>query len=516
MKTERQVCSFMKKTSSASKNKGAYFPGKKKDDGRIHRFAALLRNPGKAGGLTNLLMITRMSFALFIGVILLLAITLVSSASNNIPVRDPKYDSITVSYLKDFNIRGTVYDRNGVAVAESVPTADGKYVRQYRYIESIAHLIGSSYGRRAVESYYSTDLVGYRRDNIKQGRGDDVHLTVDVEMQNRIYTLLGDIDVGGVVVSDAKTGAVLTMISLPSYDFTLSGEEAKQIYSSGEYVNNCMAGLTPGSVGKLMTACILSENGYNPAITDNGSVEFGENIAPVRNYEGVTYEEIQMQDAIKESSNVWFSTAAWQFCNLSGRFSVTDYVKGMEKLGMNNTVSTQLGDIYQSHKITSADPNELVQSSFGQGQLLVSPLYMNILTSAIVTDGTMRTPWFVSKTVSPKGKLISQTVPQDLPFSITPEACQPVKEGMLKAGEEEYGFVFNGMTGEVYAKTGTAEITEYRNNKFITCSFPKEDPQYTFTVFDIEGLGMSYDLKPIAQDIINIITEYMVLTETPE
>ena len=498
----------MKKTASAS-DKGVYYPGKKKKDDSMHRFAALLRNPGKAGGITNLLMITRMSFAMFLVVILLFGVTMWSAASNNISIVDPEYDKITVSYLEDYNIKGIIYDRNGEIIAQTVVDDNGKRYREYRYIDSIAHIIGSTYGQSAVESYYYSDLIGYRRENIKSGYGDNIYMTIDVELQNEIYKLLGDIDTGGVVVSDAKTGEVLTMISLPTYDFTLSSSEATALYSNGEFVNNCMASLTPGSVGKLMTACILAENGYNPSIYDGGTAEFGDNIAKVSNYEGTAYANVNMQQAIKESSNVWFSTAAWQFCNLGGNFSTSAFVRGMANLGFNEVIITQLGEISQSHKITTTDPNELVQSSFGQGKLLVSPLYMNILTSAIVTDGTMHTPYFVSKTVSRKGKLISQTLAQELPYSISADACAIVKEGMLMAGRDEYGFVYNGLEGEVYAKTGTAEITSTRNNKFITCAFPKEDPQYTFTVFDIDGPGMSYDLKPTAQAIINLLTEYM-------
>lgn len=497
----------MKKTVSSS-DKGVHYPGKKRKDDSIHRFAALLRNPGKAGGMTNLLMVTRMSFAMFLVVILLLGITLWSAASNNISIVDPEYDRITVSYLEDYNIKGIIYDRNGEIVAQTV-VENGKNHREYRYIESIAHLMGSNYGQRAVENYFYSDLIGYRRENIKSGYGDNVYLTIDVELQNAIYQLLGEIDTGGVVISDAKTGEVLTMISLPSYDFTLPSQEAQALYNNGEYVNNCMASLTPGSVGKLITACVLAENNYNPSVYDGGKAEFGDNIAPVSNYEGTAYADMNMAQAIKESSNVWFSTAAWQFCNMGGTFSTGEFVRGMEKLGFNDVIITQLGEISQSHQISSTDPNELVQSSFGQGKLLVSPLYMNILTSAIVTDGKMHTPWFVSKTVNRRGKLISQTVAQDLPYTVSPSACEMVKDGMLAAGRDEYGFIYNGLEGEVYAKTGTAEITATRNNKFITCSFPASDPKYTFTVFDIDGLGMSYDLKPTAQAIINVLTEYM-------
>lgn len=504
----------MKQPTSSSKTNKNTAAAKKKNDSNIFRLAALLRNPGKAGGVTNLLMITRMSFAIFLVVLALIAITVYSAYSNNIPASDPAHDAITVDYLEDFNTMGTIYDRNGIVIAETPVDENGTvYDRVYYYIDSMSHLIGSSYGEGGVEAYFHSDLIGYRRDNIKAGRGDDVYLTIDAQLQEQLYALLDDIDVGGVVVSDAKTGAVLSMISVPGYDFTLSSDEATQIYHSGEFINNCMAGLTPGSVGKLMTACILAEDGFDPEITDYGSVEFGEKIEPVRNYEGTSYNKIHMTEAIKESSNVWFSSAAWQYCNRSGSFNTAHFVNGMKKLGMEDAIDTQLGKIYQGHKITNDDPNELVQSSFGQGKLLVSPLYMNILTSAIVTGGTMKTPWFISHTQSPKGKIVTRTVEQDLPYSVSPEAAAKVREGMLAAGSLEYGFVFDGSYDQVYAKTGTAEITENRNNKFITCAFPASDPMFTFTLFDIEGKGMSTDLKSTAQDIIHVLTDFI---PTPE
>ena len=94
-------------------------------------------------------------------------------------------------------------------------------------------------------------------------------------MQQAAYDALGN-NRGAVVALDPRTGAILAMVSTPSYDpATLavhSSSEANRIYSSllsdktEPLINRAIGGDTypPGSTFKLVVAAAALESGYTP------------------------------------------------------------------------------------------------------------------------------------------------------------------------------------------------------------------------------------------------------------
>lgn len=473
------------------------------------RLRILFDNARSSDDIRTVYVLTRVGFLLFLGVLVLIGITFAVSSENRIASNNAAYAEISAESLARDNLRGSIYDRNGVLLAQTVRNEDGTKSRNYQFIESFAHILGrqpgASFGNNGVEVYYNESLVGVRNANIKALRGDDLHLSIDAQLQNYIYSVFSSFT-GGAVVSDCRTGEVLAMVSTPSYDFTLPAETAKEKYNNGEYVNNCMAPLTPGSVFKLLTACVLTDNNCLPVLENDRASHTFAGVGTISNAGKTAFVNVDICRAIEVSSNVWFSRAAWQLCNGDNAFSANTYINGIENLGMGVSFPTQLGRITQRHAITADAKWELLQSSFGQGALEISPLYMNIFVSALATDGQMRTPTFVSKTVNPKGKTVEETEPTELGYRISEEARATVLQGMKQAADS-YKLYWNGQASSVYAKTGTAEITETRNNKWLTCAFPASSPRYTLTLVSIEGLGMSSALYEPARQILDFLAQ---------
>ena len=161
-------------------------------------------------------------------------------------------------------LRGSILDAQGKKLAVSQKPGE----RSYPFGESMAPVtgyIGEKIGNAGIEGYANRDLMGMAEDVSRLGpvaqlfvsdRGNDVKLTVDADVQQAAYAALGRRK-GAVVVLDAQTGAVLAMVSRPSFD--PAGIEAQwdslRQQSDGPLLNRASQGLyPPGSTLKVMMA----------------------------------------------------------------------------------------------------------------------------------------------------------------------------------------------------------------------------------------------------------------------
>ena len=112
-----------------------------------------------------------------------------------------------------------------------------------------------------------------------QPKGASVELTIDPKIQKLAYDLIPDGQRGSIVVTNPKTGAILAMVSKPSYDPNLiatqdPAAESRPTYNElnkvpGINLNQNVSGptgalLAPGSVFKLVdTAAALNSGKYN-------------------------------------------------------------------------------------------------------------------------------------------------------------------------------------------------------------------------------------------------------------
>ena len=124
-------------------------------------------------------------------------------------------------------VRGKLLASDGTVLAETVIDGDGTEVRSYPYGNAFAHVIGySTRGRTGVESLANFHLLtsnaffGERiAKEIREEKniGDNVITTLEPRLQQAAYDALGS-HRGAVVVLEAKTGKILTMVSKPDFD----------------------------------------------------------------------------------------------------------------------------------------------------------------------------------------------------------------------------------------------------------------------------------------------------------
>jgi len=125
--------------------------------------------------------------------------------------------------------RGMILDRNGKKIAYSKKNDQGTFSRIYPFHDvtaAISGYVGDKIGNAGIEGYANTDLVGINSPLAKFGpikqlfnkdQGDNVKLTVDTRIQQAAYDALGN-QKGAVVILNANTGAILAMVSKPSFD----------------------------------------------------------------------------------------------------------------------------------------------------------------------------------------------------------------------------------------------------------------------------------------------------------
>ena len=151
----------------------------------------------------------------------------------------------------------------------------------------------------------------------------------------------------------------------------------------------------------------------------------------------------------------------------------------------------------------------LANFCIGQGDLLLSPVSMLTLYSAISTDGKYYTPSVVEGILNENG-----TTEYDIgkkTKAIEPETAKILREYLASVITEGTGEDAQPKTVTAAGKTATAQTGKFQNRKEIYASwfcgfFPKENPQYTVIVFSENSLKQTKSCAEIFADIADNIT----------
>ena len=135
--------------------------------------------------------------------------------------------NIRQDLLADRVLRGSITDKNGEVLAQTVTNDDGSETREYPEGEVFSHVVGyAAKGKSGLESsqnfnlltsnaFFLEKLANEFKD--QKNTGDTVVTTLDANLQNAAYNALGD-NKGAVVVMEPSTGKILAMVSKPSFD----------------------------------------------------------------------------------------------------------------------------------------------------------------------------------------------------------------------------------------------------------------------------------------------------------
>jgi len=422
--------------------------------------------------------------------------------------------------------RGEIFDRNGEAIAQTERQGN-IYIRTYPD-PATGYVAGYYspllYGAAGLEATYNDELTGESGNDPldrtvnnllnQPQQGADLQLTLDADLQRQATDLMGTSH-GAVVVMDVETGEVIVLASSPSYDpnrlFTASPAESDRAAAYWEslvedddapLVLRATLGLfTPGSTFKTVTAAIGLELGLiepDEVFEDDGELEIDGRILVENNRPDSSRDQWTVREGIAWSLNVVFA-------QIGLRIGANDLWNSSQALGFGQDIPFDL-PVAES-QIASArdfleDDNAVADTAFGQGQLLVTPLHMCMLTAMYVNDGEMMRPYLVDAVVDEDGRVSRQTEPDPWLDGISPETAAQVEEMMVTAVEN--GTVTRAQVDgyTVGGKTGTAETGDGAAHSWFIGFIGEQEPRYAVAVVLEGGSGGLADAVTIGRDIL--------------
>ncbi|WP_394940352.1 penicillin-binding transpeptidase domain-containing protein [Psychromicrobium sp. YIM B11713] len=463
-------------------------------------------------------------FALILGSVTYVQFFAVDSLRTN----DWNSRSLEQSYC---NERGAILV-GGQAIAQSVPSpADDscKFTRKYVDPEVYAGLTGyysKNFGSTALEASLDEPLTGQAPelfyDQISQiltgsqPKGSSVELTIDPKIQKLAYSMIPKGVTGSIVVMNPKTGAIIAMVSTPSYDTNLMASHnpnqvAKnfdQLTQSAQYKdfqqNGNMYGsaaykrtYSPGSVFKLVdTAAALASGKYNKdsVLPNPARLNIPGDPVGLPNYVSGGCSARTQADfgfALEQSCNTPFAGIALDL----GQQAITEQAAkfGFNDPNVNIANNSNVNTKAPTSKFPGGPggqlgPAELARSAVGQQDVQATPLEVAMMTSAIANGGVQMKPNIIQGVRTPDLKPVTSFdfKPEVLRQSTTPEIAKQLTEWMT-------GVVDNGIAGgakvpgiEVAGKTGTAEtvtdIPDSSKNSWFTGFAPANDPQVVVSI----------------------------------
>lgn len=406
--------------------------------------------------------------------------------------------------------------------------------RQYPLEEATTHLLGyvgpinseelkqkafkgykkdAIVGKKGIEKLYDKDLQnkdGYRVTIIddnnkvidtlikkKKKDGKDIKLTIDSRVQKSIYNNMKD-DYGSGTAIHPQTGELLALVSTPSYDVYpfmngMSDEDYKKLTEDDKepLLNKFQITTSPGSTQKILTAMIGLNN---KTLDDKTSYKINgkgwQKDKSWGDYNVTRYEvvngDIDLKQAIESSDNIFFARVALELGSKK-------FEEGMKRLGVGEDIPSDY-PFYNAQISNKNLDNEilLADSGYGQGEILINPVQILSIYSALENKGNVNAPHVLKDT---KNKVWKKNI-------ISQENIKLLTDGMQQVLNKTHREDIYRSYANLVGKSGTAELkmkqgeTGQQIGWFI--SYNKDNPNMmmAINVKDVQDKGMaSYNAK---------------------
>ena len=424
----------------------------------------------------------------------------------------------------------------GKEIVHSVPSNDSfKYDRVYTDGELYASVTGFYsvvYGRTGIELAANEYLNGSsdslwwsRPENLMTGadpQGSSVELTLNEAAQRAAYDALGD-QRGAAVALDVETGAILALVSKPSFDpnllaghVTADVTENYKLLTESEtrpMVNRAIAGNTypPGSTFKLITAAATLEDGLDPEtqVEAPRTYTLPQTSTTLNNYGGsscTSAETMSLSDALRISCNTAFAI-------LGNDLGPDKLAAQAEKFGFGQTLEVPLRVTPSSFPANLNTPNTAL-SAIGQFEVKSTPLQIAMVSAAIANRGKSMEPYLIQEVLSPKLNTVFEASPKTFGKPVSAKQAAALTEMMVGVVESGTGTAAKIKGVSVAGKTGTAETgTGAAPHAWFTGFAPADNPKIAVAVIVENGGDAGSEATggavaaPIARSIMKAVLD---------
>ncbi len=147
---------------------------------------------------------------------------------------------------------------------------------------------------------------------------------------------------------------------------------------------------------------------------------------------------------------------------------------------------------------------EVMQTAIGQGNTLVSPMHMALITSAIANGGELMKPYLIDSVVSSDGETVKTTEPENYKRLMTTNEANILGKLMKGVVENGTASALNGRGYTVAGKTGSAEFDENGSSHSWFIGYSNvDDPDLVVAIIVENGGTGSEAAVPIAEQIFD-------------
>ena len=407
---------------------------------------------------------------------------------------------------------------------------------------------GDLIGKQGVEESYEEILRGikgvkyiqkdkYNREigSFKEGKydtiavqGEDIHLTIDMELQKYGEELMIN-KRGGIVAIEPKTGEILALVTAPNYDpAILVGRQRSKNYTmlyrdsiaKPLYDRGLLAEYPPGSPFKILTGLVgLQEN---VIYTDTRFMcNHGFAYAPGRFQRchcGGGSRDLNV--GVYKSCNAYFSNV---YLRTIGKYKSTPYAvdvwsNHVKSFGLGQFMGYDLptgrkGKIPTSKTYKKIYPGwgysgkTIISNAIGQGEVLLTPIQLANMMATVANEGYYYTPHIIKKI---EGEKIDKKFTTKHVTTIDKSHFNPMIQGLFDVYNfgTAAGLRVEGI--EICGKTGTAENfakingkrTQLEDHSIFVAFAPKDNPKIAIAILVENGGFGSTIAGPIASLMI--------------
>ena len=330
--------------------------------------------------------------------------------------------------------------------------------------------------------------------------GGGVVLTLDRDIQQMAERVATEaLPRGAIVILESATGKIRAMVSTPAFDPQCVTDALQQ--KNAPLLNRALCAYNVGSVFKLVAASCAAESGETTLKqTCTGVLEHAGRTFQCIN--AVPHGTVGLSDAVAVSCNCYFIALAEQL----GAQTVYDMAQRLgfgQSLWLTSNLVSENGVLPSLQDLSA--PSALANFSFGQGDLLATPLQIAAMMQAIANDGQKIDPSLVEYTIDENGAV---TPPQVLYAErvMSAHSAELVRGYMQQAVTNGSAYRAAPAHGGAGAKTATAESGWYENGAAAVqawCAgfYPSESAQYVIVVFAENGRSGSSAAAPVFRQL---------------